>query len=51
MLIENHAEIYLKLDYFHQIQKIPNIIFHGQHGSGKKTIVNHFISKIYSSNV
>ena len=30
-----------------QSGKIPNIIFHGASGSGKRTIVNHFISDIY----
>jgi replication-associated recombination protein RarA len=42
-----HQEIKEKLDYFISIRKIPNIIFHGPSGSGKKTIVNEFIQKIY----
>jgi len=36
-----------KLKYFHTIHKIPNIIFHGQSGSGKRTIVTKFINMIY----
>ena len=42
-----HKNIYNKLDYFIKIKKIPNIIFHGASGSGKRTIVYNFISKIY----
>jgi len=38
-----------KLNYFHKIHKIPNIIFHGQSGSGKRTIVNKFINLIYNN--
>ena len=29
------------------MRKIPNILFHGPSGSGKRTIVNEFIHKIY----
>lgn len=43
-----HEEIVKKLDYFISIQKIPNIIFHGPSGSGKREIVNIFIKKIYN---
>lgn len=50
MILDIHTNIKNKLDYFHKIHKIPNIIFHGPHGSGKKTIVNEFISKIYNNN-
>ena len=32
------------------MHKIPNIIFHGASGSGKRTIVNDFINKIYGNN-
>ena len=38
-----------KLDYFHSIHKIPNIIFHGPSGSGKRTIVYKFIEDIYKN--
>ena len=47
-IIEVHKEKIKKLDYFIEIQKIPNIIFHGPSGSGKRTIVNNFIQKIYN---
>lgn len=36
-----------KLNHFFDTKKIPNIIFHGNSGSGKRTIVNNFLSKIY----
>ena len=42
-----HNNIINKLDFFHKESKIPNIIFHGPHGTGKKTIVFDYIKKIY----
>lgn len=36
-----------KLNYFIQIRKIPNIVFHGSSGCGKRTIVDDFINRIY----
>ena len=36
-----------KLDRFYECEKIPHIIFHGSSGTGKQTIVNYFLSKIY----
>ena len=41
-----HESIKEKLEYFHSIHKIPNILFHGPTGSGKRTIVNDFIHKM-----
>jgi len=49
MLNNLHQEIYNKLDYFINTKKIPHIIFHGSSGSGKRTIVNNFINKIYNN--
>jgi len=46
--IEGHEDIIEKLNYFYKIHKIPNIIFHGGCGTGKKTIVNQFINTIYN---
>jgi hypothetical protein len=46
--IEGHDAIIEKLNYFYKIHKIPNIIFHGGCGTGKKTIVNQFINTIYN---
>lgn len=45
-----HTEIYKKLDYYVEHNKIPNIIFHGASGSGKRTIIDYFINKIYNGN-
>ena len=47
--IHGHEAIIDKLNYFHKIHKIPNIIFHGSSGTGKKTIVNQFINIIYNN--
>ena len=45
-----HSQIYEKLDFFYKNNQIPHIIFHGTSGSGKKTIVNNFLEKIYDGN-
>ena len=50
MLLNIHQPIKEKLDYFISINKIPNIIFHGPSGSGKRTIVSEFIQKVYNNN-
>jgi GTPase SAR1 family protein len=49
MILHIHQNIKEKLEYFHSIHKIPNIIFHGPTGCGKRTIVNEFIHKIYDN--
>jgi GTPase SAR1 family protein len=49
MALPIHQNIKNKLNYFHEIHKIPNILFHGPSGSGKRTIVNEFINKIYDN--
>jgi len=50
MALPIHQNIKTKLEYFHSIHKIPNIIFNGPSGSGKSTIVNDFVSLIYEGN-
>ena len=50
MKLQIHENIINKLNYFHKIHKIPNILFHGASGCGKKTIVNDFINTIYDGN-
>jgi len=45
-----HSEINEKLNFFLKTGKIPNIIFHGASGSGKRTIVHKFITDIYQAN-
>ena len=49
MLLNIHQNIKEKLNYFHKIHKIPNILFHGKTGTGKRSIVNEFIHKIYNN--
>ena len=46
--LDIHQNIIDKLNYLKEIKKIPNIIFHGPSGSGKRTIVFDFINKIYN---
>jgi hypothetical protein len=43
------ASVQNKLDYFFYSKKIPHIIFHGPTGTGKRTIVHNFLSKIYGN--
>jgi Cdc6-like AAA superfamily ATPase len=50
MAIEIHTQITNKLDEFTKLGKIPNILFHGPNGSGKRTLVNNFINKLYRNN-
>ena len=49
MSLNIHQNIKDKLNYFHKIHKIPNILFHGPTGTGKRSIVNEFIHKIYDN--
>ena len=48
-MLNIHENIKEKLKYFQSIHKIPNILFHGPSGSGKRTIVNDFIHQIYEN--
>ena len=49
-MTQYHKDIYKRLEHFHKENKIPNIIFHGDHGVGKTTIVDTFIQKLYNNN-
>ena len=49
MVLQIHTNIMDKLKYFYKMHKIPNIIFHGSSGCGKRTIVNDFINIIYNN--
>ena len=44
-----HDKIINKLYMFHKNKSIPNIIFHGPTGSGKRSILNNFINTIYNN--
>jgi DNA polymerase III delta prime subunit len=48
--LQIHENIIKKLNYFYKIHKIPNILFHGNSGVGKRTIVDNFINTIYNGN-
>lgn len=45
-----HDEIIKQLDGYYNNNQIPNIIFHGASGTGKKQIVIDYIDKIYNNN-
>jgi len=47
--LDIHKHIYNRLDSFYNNNNIPNIIFHGPSGTGKKTIVYSFLNKIYDN--
>ena len=46
-MLNIHQNIKDKLEFFYESHKIPNLLFHGTTGSGKRTIVHDFIHKIY----
>ena len=48
-MLSIHQNIYTKLDYFIENHKIPNILFYGPYGSGKKEILFSFLKKIYEN--
>ena len=50
MKLELHRNIKDTLNNFTKSKLIPNIIFHGPHGSGKRTLVTEFINNIYDNN-
>jgi len=44
-----HNDIMDRLKHFHNLGKIPNIIFHGSYASGKKYLLYNFIDLIYNN--
>lgn len=46
-LLPIHPTVKAKLDAFYNSKKIPHLIFHGSSGTGKRTIVQQFLHKIY----
>lgn len=42
-----HENIIEKLDNFYNNDKIPNLLFYGPNGTGKRTLIFNFIYKIY----
>ena len=49
MTLDIHGDINSKLDRLLKANKIPNMIFHGPAGGGKRILVNKFIERIYGS--
>lgn len=49
MSFQIHEPIMEKLNFFYKTHKIPNIIFHGESGNGKKSVINQFINLIYNN--
>ena len=50
MALDLHSDIHTKLNKLLKADKIPNIIFHGPAGSGKRVLVNKFVKRIYFDN-
>ena len=48
-MLDIHKDIYEQLDHYINENKVPNVIFNGVSGCGKKTIVKSFINKIYKT--
>ena len=48
MTLEIHEDIDGKLNKLMEANKIPNIIFHGPAGGGKRILVNAFVQRIYA---
>lgn len=46
-----HTNIQEKLTYFYEMHQIPNLLFYGPTGSGKRTLLKHFLSKIYNKDI
>ena len=49
MSLTIHKNIVDKLNNFIEHKKIPNLIFHGVSGSGKKTLIFNFLKEIYKN--
>ncbi len=47
MSLPIHTNIVQKLNNFIDNKKIPNLIFHGTSGSGKKTLLFNFLKEVY----
>ena len=49
MSLTIHENIVEKLNNFIENKKIPNLIFHGTTGSGKKTLLFNFLKEVYKN--
>ena len=43
-----HEDIKTAFDYFINTNEVPNLLFHGQSGGGKRILVDDFINKLYT---
>ena len=43
-------DLYIKIDKLYNQKNIPNIIFHGNYLTGKKTLLEYLLKKIYKTN-
>ena len=50
MALNIHNDIKNKLKTLKSNKNIPNIIFYGPYGSGKRTLVEDFVSSLYDNN-
>lgn len=48
-MLDIHPQIKEKLEYFKSTHKIPNLLFHGPSGSGKRTLLYDFINDLYGN--
>lgn len=44
---DSYNNIEIKLETFLHQNKIPHLMFYGNHGSGKRTIIHNFLNKLY----
>ena len=49
-IITLHSQIKQKLSDFYMHKRIPNLLFHGSSGTGKRTLVYDYIYQIYEGN-
>lgn len=47
IIFDSHNNIETRLETFLFQNKIPHLMFYGSHGSGKRTIINNFLNKLY----
>ena len=47
--LDIHADIKTKLNKYIENDNVPNIIFYGNHGSGKKHILHYFLNTLYQN--
>jgi len=50
-LLPIHTNIQAKLTSFYDMQQISNLLFYGPTGSGKRTLLKHFLLKIYNKDI